>query len=81
MSADAWPCTVVSDRYNGAYSKGKWLAFPVNSYDVPDVIHNGDSDVMDFWDGCGEGKHWMNIVGRGDTPDTAVLDMVERSKK
>jgi hypothetical protein len=30
-----YPVTVIKDRYNGVYSKGKWTAFNCHADDIP----------------------------------------------
>ena len=46
---EIYPCTLICDRYNGAYSGGKWLAFQLGCDNIPEEIGGGDSDENAFW--------------------------------
>jgi hypothetical protein len=43
-----WPITVTTDRYGGCYSKGKFLAFNLLPWQVPEEIDGDDITCMDF---------------------------------
>jgi len=70
---------VVQSRYSGAYEGGEWHAIPnadaawgwSNAY--AEYMFGGDEQAIEFWY-SDEAK----IVGRGGTPNAAVLDLVER---
>jgi hypothetical protein len=67
------PVTIVSDRYRGAYSGAKFLAFNTYYCNVPDAIGSGDSDEMIFWEGE-EHKKWD--IGMGETPEAAYFSLM-----
>lgn len=71
-SADIYPLTIISDRYNGAYSGAKFLAFNIDHWDIPEEIGSGDGDEMRFWDG---GIHQKYKIGKGSTPQEAFNDL------
>lgn len=64
-----YPLTVISDRYNGVYSGGKYLAFNIDSYNVSEYIHGDDISCMEYWAECD-----IN-VGKGETPYDAIADL------
>ena len=47
---DIYPLTIIPDRYNGAYSGGKWLAFDQYHYNIPDEVDDGDVECCWFSD-------------------------------
>lgn len=81
--SNPYPVTIVMDRYNGAYSGAKWLAFERDPGGIPDAIGGGDTSEMDFWDPTYAGKERIDtdetkLIGRGDTPDLALADLIRR---
>ena len=56
-----YPLTIITDRYNGTYSGGGWLAFPLYCDEVPSAVDgfDGDNGLLDGW-------------GRERPPRTAV---------
>jgi|SRR5215469_6221935 len=68
-----WPVTITPDRYSGTYSGGAWLAFPLLPAEVPDGPYGGDTFANAWWEDLGDLP-----VGRGDTPDSAHSDLVQR---
>ena len=71
-SKHIWPITVTTDRYGGGYSKGKFLAFNLLPWQLPEAIDGDDITCMDFWagDGC---KAYT--VGKGSTASEAIEDL------
>ena len=67
-----WPITVTIDRYGGGYSKGKFLAFNLLPWQVPEEIDGDDITCMDFW--TGEGRKAYTI-GKGFTASEAIEDL------
>lgn len=67
-----YPTTIVRDRYNGTYSGGEWLAFPLDYWDVPGEVDGGDPECMMFW------EHYDGIVGRGATYQEAMEDLIKQ---
>ena len=67
-----YPLTIISDRYNGCYSGGLFLAFNMDSDIVPSKIHEGDKTCLFFW------AETDILVGKGDTPEAAIADLVQK---
>lgn len=67
-----YPTTIIRDRYNGTYSGAEWLAFPLDYFNVPDEVDGGDSECMMFWDS------YDGVVGKGDTPQEAMGDLIKK---
>lgn len=70
-----WPCTIVKDRYSGAYSKGKWTAWNLESGDVPLEIHEDDVTVMNFFN-----QQDPTLYGVGDSPEESLNDLTNKLK-
>jgi len=80
-----YPLTIVADRYAGAYSGGRFLAFKRSAdrdefpefLDFLDKVGGGDSDASEVWYDYKEGKYLETVghVGMGLTPDTACWDL------
>ena len=76
--------TIVSDRFDGAYSKVKWLAFHLEPCTV--AIHptqGGDDKQMEFWYPKEEPdmvlpEEKRKNIGQGNTPDGAYADLLTR---
>lgn len=71
-----WPVAIIEDRYNGAYSGGRWLAIaeadmPETGYTnraamvLEDGPHGDDTDAMLFWS---DPPPW---IAAGISPDAA----------
>ena len=72
---DIFPVTIINDRYGGCYSKGAFLAFNLEPWDVPrGVSWGGDVDCAEFW--ADEAPKY--VIGKGNTPNEAYRDLVER---
>lgn len=72
---DIWPCTILSDRYNGQYSGGKWIALNMYEEHIPKAIQGGDGECMDYWNSN------PLVVGKGDTPNEALTDLYNNLNK
>ncbi len=70
---DIYPLTVVVDRYNGAYSGGKWTAWNMYPECVPYGPFGDDLSCDEFW----WDEHPFPI-GVGNTPDEAIRDLQEK---
>lgn len=68
-----FPCTIVSDRYSGAYSHGAFLAFPLDACEIPEEVGDDDVTCMNFW------YEYKGIVGKGSTPQEAHDDLVKQA--
>lgn len=74
---DFYPCTVFLARYNGVYEGGTWVAFAMEPHEIPVCATGREPDAAVFWD-----KHARRYnIGRGDTPDAAIVDLVGRLRK
>ena len=69
---DIYPVTIVMDRYEGAASGGKYLAFDCDPWDVPSAIEDADAVADQFWETT------TNTIGRGETPQEALNDLCTR---
>jgi len=74
-----YPIIVVQSRYGGTYEGGEWHALPnadaawMWSDAYAKYMFGDDEDAVDFWQSP---EAWK--VGRGGTPNAAVLDLMER---
>ena len=66
---ELYPLTIVCDRYNGAYSGGKYTAWMLDPWDVPADIEECDFVCRDFWEKNEE------PVGIGANPIIAMEDL------
>lgn len=41
-----YPLTIIRDRYNGIYSGGDWIAFPLRIAEILVVVNSNDEDCM-----------------------------------
>lgn len=70
---------VVQSRYSGVYEGGNWHAIPnadagwMWSEGYADYLFGDDEDAVEFWH-----SKEAEQVGRGGTPNAAVLDLIER---
>lgn len=75
-----YPIIVVQSRYGGTYEGGSWHALPnadaawTWSEGYAEYMFGGDQEAMIFWKSPDAAK-----VGRGNTPNAAVLDLLERN--
>lgn len=65
------PLTIVKDRYSGVYSNGRYTAWHCHPDEIPEEISLDDVTCHEWW--SINAKSW--IVGRGDTPREATLDL------
>ena len=71
---DIYPLTVVEDRYGGCYSKGIYLAFNLEAWDVPEDVNGSDVDCICFWDD--DAKEYA--IGKGNTAQEAIDDLARK---
>ena len=75
-----YPIMVVQSRYGGTYEGGAWHALPsadagwMWSEAYSEYMFGDDGDAVEFWQSP-EAK----MVGVGNTPNSAVLDLLERN--
>lgn len=72
-----YPATIVQDRYTGAYSGGRWLAFNMDADEIPSAISDDDNTCAAFWADVKYGGSGP-VVGIGETPNEALVDLVRR---
>lgn len=72
---DIYPLTVVKDRYNGTYSGGKYTAWKLYPWGIPEAVFGDDNSCWNYF------RSTHDIYGRGDTPDEAVIDLKRRLDK
>ena len=73
-NSNIYPLTIIRDRYNGSYSGGTYVAFNLESPEVPKEVFGDDCTAMRFW------KHFKGVVGRGGSPESAMNDLVKKLK-
>ncbi len=67
-----YPVTIVEDRYGGSYSGSKWLAFQLDSDQIPEEIGGGDPEESIFWM---EHSDEILPIGKGENPNEALEDL------
>lgn len=67
-----YPVAVHQSRYGGVYEGDAWFAI-ANCQIIPDDAIGDDDEACDFWSG-----DEARMIGRGTTPNDAVLDLIER---
>ena len=73
-----YPLCIVEDRYCGAYSGARFLAFNMNPYYAQELpIDAGDIDCENFWNGKDKDYDINDyIIGKGETPEEAVWNLI-----
>lgn len=69
-----YPCTIIMDRYTGAYSGGLWVAFNLDAHDVPFEVDDSDPICSNYWDAH---EQLVTPVGKGNTPQEAYDDLLK----
>jgi hypothetical protein len=87
---DLYPVTIKADRYYGTYSGGKWQAWYCDSSYVDDVLYDSFADDVTcahFWTEHNrkmkdetEVTKSISLVGLGDTPNDALIDLNNKVK-
>ena len=70
-----YPLTIISDRYDGTYSGGGWLAFPLYCDEVPPAVNGCDEDCAAFW------KNYYEPVGKGNSAQSAIENLISQMHK
>lgn len=65
-----YPLTIITDRYGGTYSGGKYTAWNCYSDEIPSEVDATDIACMIFWDCFSK-----ETVGIGNTIFEAILDL------
>jgi hypothetical protein len=71
ISKELYPCAVVTDRYGGAYSGGKFLAF--RAHPEEDIVSEAINGRNDFWES--EERLAKCLIGKGDSLQAAYDDL------
>lgn len=73
-----WPVTIVKARYQGSYEGGLWLAFDCQYWQVPEAVYGDDISCSTFFDEYNKSNRKKNPlkIGRGETPEEALKDLV-----
>lgn len=74
MEDEIYPLTIVADRYNGAYSGGKFTAWNLLAEDIPEGIEGDDCDCHSFW------LENEIVCGKGRTVSEALSDLYVKLK-
>jgi hypothetical protein len=79
LRSELFQTVIVQARYSGVYEGGLWLAFPNDTFPGLDSDAFGDDgDAQGFW---WDPDPLIPLIGRGNTPDEALEDMVRRYKE
>lgn len=76
-----YPFTLIMDRYNGAYSGGRFLATNQFFDQIDTSIGGSDPEEMIFWGDFKQGEPigFMRdkmYIGKGNTPQEAIDDLL-----
>ena len=74
-----YPVTIVEDRYNGTYSGGRYTAWNLSPWEIPDDAFGDDTSCMFFWED--NEKYNEFTVGLGDTPNEAERDLIRKMEE
>lgn len=66
-------CSVLEDRYGGAYSDAQFTAFALPLNEVPHQVFGGDCECERFWHSGGENTRYL--IGKGEIMEMAVADL------
>ena len=69
--------TIVEARYGGTYEGGNWLSFPALPHELEEKYPDWDADdvsCQEFWFSDESAS-----IGRGSSPNNALLDMKRRT--
>ena len=75
MEDEIYPLTITADRYTGAYSGGKFIAWNLDADEVPEAI---------YYDDCGCHEFWLTneiVCGKGRTVSEALADLYMKLKR
>lgn len=72
-----YPVVIIAARYGGVYEGGRWLAFTCYDGQIPHAATGDDITCATWWSTSAEAKK----VGRGDTPNEALMDLALRIQK
>lgn len=67
---DIYPLTIITERYQGAYSGAVFTAWNKSADEIPRDIDGSDTACAAFWKNANRAE-----IGFGDTPDKAYQDL------
>ena len=67
-----YPMTIVKDRFGGTYSGGAYTAWNLEPWEIPGDLLAGDTSCCEFL------LHSRLIYGKGNTPDEAERDLMDK---
>lgn len=70
-----YPLTIITDRYDGTYSGGGWLAFPLYCDEIPSAVDGYDEECAAFWASNSE------PVGKGNSAQNAIDNLISLMQK
>lgn len=65
--------TITGSRYMGVYEGGSWIAWAGDG--LPDAAFGSDACCYSWWK-----SEESALVGRGDTPNDALADLIARCR-
>ena len=75
--------TIIKDRYGGMYSGGRYTAWNIPFTKIPSIVEGSDFECETFWiayKAVDRSGH-TTIVGFGNTPQSALEDLIEKMNK
>ena len=76
--SNLYPVTIVKDRYSGCYSGGNWLAWNLDSENIPRSWNADDCACAAFWS---SEYFWAKPIGKGNTPEKALQDLEQKLER
>lgn len=71
-AVSCYPLTIISDRYSGCYSRGRFTAWPLYPGEIPEDQDGCDISCSVFW------GNYADPVGKGETPELAFEDLKQK---
>ena len=75
MEDEIYPLTITADRYSGAYSGGRFIAWNLDADEVPEDIYSDDCGCHIFW------ADNEIVCGKGTTVSEALADLYAKLKE
>lgn len=69
-----YPVTIFTTRYSGIYEGAQWGAAPCEYDALSYLATEDDLEAIEWW------SEYSYIVGKGDHPDKAMNDLLEKLK-
>lgn len=74
-----YPLTIVTDRYSGVFSGGRYIAWNLDPDEIPDETFGDDNEHIDFW--SYDRQDYENKYGTGRTIEQAVETLYLKLKE